>query len=83
MGRSKSEIYLEVSLDSVISYIRGEVNLEEAVKRLEQLGHDKKSAIKVLRNTDRNNVFSFQTKSRLGDSSSEEDVGNKQTDWHN
>jgi hypothetical protein len=77
MGRSKSEIYLEVSLDSVISYIRGEVNLEEAVKRLEQLGHDKKSAIKVLRNTDRNNVFSFQTKSRLGDSSSEENVGDK------
>ena len=32
MGRSKSEIYLEVSLDSVISYIRGEVNLKEAVK---------------------------------------------------
>ena len=80
MKRSKSEIYLEASLDSVSSYIRGELNLKEAVKRLEQLGHDKKSATKVLRNTDRNNIFSFQTKSRLGDSTSEEDVGDEQTD---
>jgi len=77
MGKNKFDTYLEVSLDSVISYIRGEVNLEEAVKKLEQLGHDKKSATKVLRNTDRNNIFSFQTKSRLGDSSSEENVGDK------
>ena len=77
MGKNKFDTYLEVSLDSVISYIRGEVNLEEAVKKLEQLGHDKKSAIKVLRNTDRDNIFSFQTKSRLGDSSSEENVGDK------
>ena len=80
MKRSKSEIYLEASLDSVSSYIRGELNLEEAVERLEQLGHNKKSATKVLRNTDRNNIFSFQTKSRLGDSTSEEDVGDEQTD---
>tara|TARA_R100001460_G_scaffold89718_1_gene131238 strand:+ start:249 stop:497 length:249 start_codon:yes stop_codon:yes gene_type:complete len=80
MGRSKSETYLQISLDSVISYIRGDMNLKEAIEKLEQLGHDKKSATRVLRNTDRNNVFSFQTKSRLGDSSSEEDVGDKQTD---
>jgi hypothetical protein len=80
MGRSKSETYMQVSLDSVISYIRGDMNLKEAIEKLEQLGHDKKSAIRVLRNTDRNNIFSFQTKSRLGDSSSEEDVGDKQTD---
>ena len=80
MGRSKSETYLQISLDSVISYIRGELNLKEAVKRLEQLGHNKKSAIKVLKDTHRNNVFSFQTKSRLGDSTSEEDVGDEQTD---
>ena len=80
MGRSKSETYMQVSLDSVISYIRGDMNLKEAIEKLEQLGHDKKSAIRVLRNTDRNNVFSFQTKSRLGDDSSEEDVGDKQTD---
>ena len=77
MGKNKFDTYLEVSLDSVISYIRGEVNLKEAVEKLERLGHDKKSATKVLRNTDRNNVFSFQTKSRLGDSSSEENVGDK------
>ena len=80
MGRSKSETYMQVSLDSVISYIRGDMNLKEAIEKLEQLGHDKKSAIRVLRNTDRNNVFSFQTKSRLGDDSSEEDVGDEQTD---
>jgi len=77
MRKSKSETYLQISLDSVISYIRGELNLEEAVKKLEQLGHNKKSAIKVLKNTSRNNIFSFQTKSRLGDNSSEENVGDK------
>ena len=80
MKKSKSGIDLEASLDSVSSYIRGELNLEEAVERLEQLGHNKKSAIKVLKDTHRNNVFSFQTKSRLGDSTSEEDVGDEQTD---
>ena len=64
MKKSKSEIYLEASLDSVSSYIRGELNLEEAVERLEQLGHKKKSAMKVLKNTDRNNIFSFETKAR-------------------
>ena len=64
MRRSKSETYLQYSLDSVISYIRGELNLEEAVERLEQLGHKKKSAMKVLQNTDRNNIFSFETKAR-------------------
>jgi|TARA_R100001443_G_scaffold115751_1_gene134263 hypothetical protein len=64
MKRSKSETYLQYSLDSVISYIRGELNLEEAVERLEQLGHKKKSAMKVLKNTDRNNIFSFETKAR-------------------
>ena len=80
MKKSKSEISLEASLDSVSSYIRGELNLEEAVERLEQLGHNKKSAIKVLKDTIRNNVFCFQTKSRLGDDPSEEDVGDEQTD---
>ena len=80
MGENKYQTYLEASLEEVIGYIKGELNLEEAVARLEQLGHDKKSAIKVLRNTDRNNIFSFQTKSRLGDNSSEEDVGDKQAD---
>ena len=75
-----TKTYLQASLDEVVAYIRGDVNLEEATERLEQLGHTKKSANKVLRDTDRNNIFSFQTKSRLGDSSSEEDVGNKQTD---
>ena len=75
-----TKTYLQASLDEVVAYIRGDVNLEEATERLEQLGHSKKSADKVLKDTIRNNVFSFQTKSRLGDSSSEEDVGNKQTD---
>ena len=75
-----TKIHLQASLDEVVAYIRGDINLEEATERFRQLGHTKKSADKVLRNTDRNNIFSFQTKSRLGDSSSEEDVGNKQTD---
>jgi len=64
MRKSKSETYLQYSLDSVISYIKGDLNLEEAVERLEQLGHKKKSAMKVLQNTDRNNLFSFETKTR-------------------
>jgi hypothetical protein len=80
MVKNKSQTYLEASLEEVIGYIKGELNLEEAVAKLERLGHDKKSAIKVLRNTDRNNIFSFQTKSRLGDNSSEENVGDKQAD---
>ena len=80
MGENTYQSYFEASLEEVIGYIKGELNLEEAVARLEQLGHDKKSATKVLRNTDRNNIFSFQTKSRLGDNSSEEDVGDKQAD---
>ena len=79
MKKSKSEIYLQASLDEVIAYIRGDINLEEATERLEQLGHSKKSADKVLKDTIRNNVFSFQTKSRLGDDSSEENVGDEQT----
>tara|TARA_Y100000593_G_scaffold90815_1_gene178088 strand:+ start:770 stop:1012 length:243 start_codon:yes stop_codon:yes gene_type:complete len=79
MKKSKSETYLQASLDEVIAYIRGDINLEEATERLEQLGHSKKSADKVLKDTIRNNVFSFQTKSRLGDDSSEENVGDEQT----
>jgi hypothetical protein len=79
MRKSKSEIYLQASLDEVVAYVRGELNLKEAVEKLEQLGHNKKSAIKVLRNTDRNNIYSFQTKSRLGNNSSEENVGDEQT----
>ena len=75
-----TKIHLQASLDEVVAYIRGDINLEEATERLRQLGHTKKSADKVLRNTDRNNIFSFQTKSRLGDSTSEEDVGDEQTD---
>ena len=79
MRRSKSEIHLQASIDEVVAYVRGELNLKEAVEKLEQLGHNKKSAIKVLRNTDRNNIYSFQTKSRLGNNSSEENVGDEQT----
>ena len=78
MNRS-SETYLQVSLDEVIAYIRGDINLEEATERLEKLGHSKKSANKVLKDSIRNNVFCFQTKSRLGDDSSEENVGDEQT----
>ena len=74
-----TKIHLQASLDEVVAYIRGDINLEEATERLRQLGHTKKSADKVLKDTIRNNVFSFQTKSRLGDDSSEENVGDEQT----
>ena len=44
--RNKSEIYLEASLDSVSSYIRGEVNLKEAVKDLNNSDTIKKVRLK-------------------------------------
>ena len=35
MRSDQSEIYLQKSLETVTGYIRGELNLEEAVQRLE------------------------------------------------
>ena len=46
MKKSKSEIYLEASLDFVSSYIRGELNLEEAVKDLNNSDTTKKVRLK-------------------------------------
>lgn len=67
MTSNQSEIYLQKSLETVTRYIRGELNLDEAVQRLEELGHVKKSILKVLKDTDRNNLINFKTKRRLGD----------------
>ena len=62
-------------LQEVVSYIRGDTNLREATAALYRLGMDKKSAGKVLRDTPRNNLYNFSTKSKLGFDSSEENVG--------
>ncbi len=67
MTRNQSEIYLQKILETVTGYIRGELNLEEAVQRLEELGHVKKSILKVLKDTERNNLINFNTKKRIGD----------------
>ena len=67
MRSDQSEIYLQKSLETVTGYIRGELNLEETVQRLEELGHVKKSILKVLKDTKRNNLINFKTKKRLGD----------------
>ena len=64
MTTSKSQYYLDLSLSKIESYIRGEINLAEALDYLQQLGHKRKSIRKVLISTNRNNVFDFTTKSR-------------------
>jgi hypothetical protein len=65
MRSDQSEIYLQKSLETVTGYIRGELNLEEAVQRLQELGHVKKSILKVLKDTDRNNLINIKTKKDL------------------
>ena len=55
--------------------IQLDTNLREATSALYRLGMDKKSAGKVLRDTPRNNLYNFSTKSKLGFDSSEENVG--------
>ena len=80
MRSDQSEIYLQKSLETVTGYIRGELNLEEAVQRLQELGHVKKSILKVLKDTDRNNLINFKTKKRLGDEHLHEDEEDKETD---
>ena len=49
MRSDQSEIYLQKSLETVTGYIRGELNLEETVQRLEELGHVKKVFLKFLK----------------------------------
>ena len=53
----KSDEYLSLSLDAITSYIRGNINLNEATDILTTLGHSLKSARKVLNETERNNII--------------------------
>ena len=50
---NKSQYYLDLSLSKKESYIRGEINLAEALDYLQQLGHKRKSIRKVLISTNR------------------------------
>ena len=75
-----SELNATDCLVEVVAYIRGETNLTEATSALYRLGMDKKSAGKVLRDTPRNNIYDFSTKSRSSIDSSGEDVGDIETD---
>ena len=54
---SKSNEYLEQSLRIISDYIKGNINLEQALIGLYELGHTKKSAKEVLFETKRNNII--------------------------
>ena len=60
----KSDEYLSLSLDAITSYIRGNINLNEATDILRTLGHSLKSARKVLRETERNNIIKLTPKKK-------------------
>ena len=60
----KSDEYLSLSLDAITSYIRGNINLDEATDILITLGHNSKSARKVLKNTERNNIIKLKPKKK-------------------
>ena len=47
------------SLQIVVEFIRGNINLEEAKTKLYKLGFDKESAEKVLMDTPRDNIVSL------------------------
>ena len=55
----RSNIYLQMSLDVISYYIRGNINLNEAITQLSDLGHSKKSIKKVLNETVRNNIYTL------------------------
>ena len=52
--------YLDRSLMVITYYIRGKINLYEAIDELSKLGHNKKSVKKVLKSTKRNNIINFK-----------------------
>ena len=60
----KSDEYLSLSLDAITSYIRGNINLDEATDILTTLGHSLKSARKVLKETERNNIIKLTPKKK-------------------
>ena len=47
------------SLQIVVDFIRGNINLEEAKNKLYDLGFDKKSTEKILMDTPRDNLISL------------------------
>ena len=48
------------ALSAVVDYIRGNSNLENAIKELEIIGLDKKSIRKTLKDTPRDNIIEFK-----------------------
>lgn len=48
------------ALAIVVDYIRGNYNLEKAIKELEIIGLDKKSIRKILKDTPRDNIIKFK-----------------------
>ena len=55
----KHNIDATVTLQIVVEFIRGNINLEEAKNKLYDLGFDSESAEKVLMDTPRDNIVSF------------------------
>ena len=56
----KHNIDTTVTLQIVLGFIRGNINLEEAKNKLYDLGFDNESAEKVLMDTPRDNVVSLK-----------------------
>lgn len=52
--------HLKKSLDIITYYIKGNINLIEAIKSLSDLGHDVNSIEKVLKKTKRNNIHKLK-----------------------
>ena len=48
------------ALEIVVDYIRGNYNLDNAIKELEIIGLDKKSIRKILKDTPRDNIIKFK-----------------------
>ena len=48
------------ALSAVVDYVRGNSNLENAIKELEIIGLDKKSIRKILKDTPRDNIIEFK-----------------------
>ena len=48
------------ALEIIVKYIRGDINLENTAKNLEIIGLDKKSILKILRDTPRDNIIKLR-----------------------
>jgi hypothetical protein len=56
----KENLDATASLQIVVDFIRGNINLDEAKHKLYTLGFDKESAEKVLMDTPRDNIISIK-----------------------